>query len=57
MNRRLFGALRAYFDLPVIAQLPAIPVLGSLIDGPGGAAYLNALANAAAPMTVRCASP
>lgn len=44
--------LVAFLRTAVIGQLPTLQVLGNLVDGPGQAAYMAALANAAAPMNV-----
>lgn len=52
LKRPLHRSIREYLALQVLAQLPTLPVQGNIIDGPGGAAYLRALALAAAPMTV-----
>lgn len=54
MKSRLPRLLIQFLALPVIAQLPSLPVLGNTLDGPGTAAYLSALAAAALPGTGSC---
>lgn len=44
--------LRSFLTLGVIGQLPTLPYQGNIIDGPGLGAFLNALALAAAPITL-----
>jgi hypothetical protein len=50
--RKLAQRINSLFALPVIGGLPALQILGALPDGPSLQAYLGALSNAAAPMTI-----
>jgi hypothetical protein len=45
MNRRLITALREYFTLGMIGQLPPIQIDGAMLDGPSMQAYLRYVAN------------
>jgi len=49
MKTRIPRLLLQFLALPVIAQLPSLPVIGNTLDGPGTAAYLQALAAASLP--------